>query len=76
MPDRTIVKYDQAVFLKEDAHSKKKCRNIHMRKIKDQINARAFKCGKWWVKVRLAIERSWPSSRASPLQNSAHYIQS
>ena len=47
-----------------------------MRKIKDQINARAFKCGKWWVKVRLAIERSWPSSRASPLQNSAHYIQS
>ena len=66
MPDRTIVKYDQAVFLKEDAHLKKR-RNIHMRKIKDQINARAFKRGKWWAKVTLVIKRSWPSSRASPL---------
>lgn len=46
-----------------------------MRKIKDQINARAFKCVKWWAEVRLAIERSWPSSRAPPLQNSDHYIQ-
>lgn len=45
-----------------------------MRKIKDQINARAFKHG-WWAKGRLAIERLWPSSRASPLQNSDHYIQ-
>jgi len=38
-----------------------------MRKTKDQINARA--------KVRLATERSWPSSRASPLQNSDQYIK-
>jgi hypothetical protein len=72
MPDRTTVKYDQAVFSKGTL---KKCRNIHMRKTKDQINARAFKHGKWCAKVRLAIERSWPSSRASPLQNSDYYIQ-
>jgi hypothetical protein len=45
-----------------------------MRKIKDQINTRAFKHG-WCAKGSLAIESLWPSSRASPLQNSDHYIQ-
>jgi hypothetical protein len=46
-----------------------------MRKIKDQINPWAFKHGKWWVKVKLSIERLWPTSIASPLQNNDHYVQ-